>query len=406
MASISSGWDDQIKGVTSGTSSKQSAHFRKWKDYANSMGIKDPWLRSFSVHQRNLIMSGFANSIRNNEFGKKKKKKELMGDTVATTLNNVSTTFRQCSFRNPTLDEDGMKSILISRQVKGYRKVDPATKHQLALPFSCFKTIYNKQDSNLNLVLGQLIAGALFFAMRSCEYSKVPKSDDRKTKILRLYNLQFFNGPEEVTNINRIQSAQFIRITFEYTKTDRKNDQVIQHRTDSDFCPVKIWAQIKKRVLSYPKTSDQSKVNLIFTDGKLKEIASSQTRSFIRSTVLELDPLQKSFDISRIGTHSIRTSTAMILHCAKKATYIIMMLGRWASEAFMKYIRSQLSEFSSDLSSIIINSNEKFFNLPAFNSSNPTNPNNNIHQNHQFTGLQTSATQQSHSNDIHFNEWN
>lgn len=242
--------------------------------------------------------------------------------------------------------------------------------------------------------------------MRSCEYSKVPKNEDRKTKILRLYNLQFFNDTEEIKNINLIDSAQFIRITFEYTKTDRKNDQVIQHRTNSDFCPVKIWAKIKQRILSYPKTSERSKVNLFFSDGKLKEIDSSQIRSLLQATILEMDPLQKSFDISRIGTHSIRTSTAMILHCAKKATYIIMMLGRWASKAFMKYIRSQLSEFSSNLSTIIINSDEKFFNLPTFNTLNPSNPTNNIHQNLQFTGLQTSTILQSHSNDIHFNEWN
>lgn len=62
-----------------------------------------------------------------------------MGDTVATTLNNVSTTFRQFSFRNPTLDADGSKSILISRQLKGYRKVDPAIRHQLALPLHVFR---------------------------------------------------------------------------------------------------------------------------------------------------------------------------------------------------------------------------------------------------------------------------
>ena len=109
---------------------------RKWTDYSNKNGINDPWLQSCSTIQKNLIMSGFANSIRKNEFGKHKKKTQLMGKSVEATINNVSTTFREHSLRNPTLDDDGAKSIIISRQMKGYKNTDPAPKNQIALPFS------------------------------------------------------------------------------------------------------------------------------------------------------------------------------------------------------------------------------------------------------------------------------
>ena len=284
-------------------------------------------LRNVSTVQKNLIMSGFAHSIRQNKFGKVKKKMKLMGNTVDATLHNVSETFCKCSLRNPTLDEDGIKSIIVSKQLKGYKKKDPARRYQLALPLSIFEKIYFNQKSSLNMTMGQLIMGALFFAMRSCKYSLTPKHEEKKTKLLCLYNLQFFDGSTEITNINQIQNSQLVRITFESTKTDVKDVSVIQHRTNKELCPVKFWVKIKQRLLSYPRTSEKSTVNTILINGKLKQIASSQIRAFIRSIVLETDPFQKHFDISRIGTHSVCTSTAMILHCAKKETYIIMMLG-------------------------------------------------------------------------------
>ena len=102
------------------------------------------------------------------------------------------------------------------------------------------------------------------------------------------------------------------------------------------------------------------------------EITSKQIRDTLKSTIKQIDPLENFYTISRIGTHSIRTSTAMILHCARVDTYIIKMIGRWASEAFMKYIRSQLPSFSKDLSSIIINSTDQFYNIPTLSPNTTT----------------------------------
>ena len=43
--------------------------------------------------------------------------------------------------------------------------------------------------------------------------------------------------------------------------------------------------------------------------------------------------------------------------------YIIQMLGRWKSTAFMRYIRVQLAEFSTNLSSKMIQSSNTFQNI-------------------------------------------
>ena len=108
--------------------------------------------------------------------------------------------------------------------------------------------------------------GALFFAMRSCEYSTVLNNETRKTKILRLRNIRFYKNWKEVKNKNQFHRADLVKITFEFQKTDIKNQVVIQHKTNQSICPVKVWAQLKRRILSYPFRFRKFKSQFLFTE--------------------------------------------------------------------------------------------------------------------------------------------
>ena len=85
------------------------------------------------------------------------------------------------------LESGGTQSIALIRQIKGYVNADPATKHQKCLPIGVFKKLNQNKATNLTTAIGQLTVGALFFGMRSCEYSQV--NGDRKTKLLRTNNM-------------------------------------------------------------------------------------------------------------------------------------------------------------------------------------------------------------------------
>ena len=49
-----------------------------------------------------------------------------------------------------------------------------------------------------------------------------------------------------------------------------------------------------------------------------------------------------------IGLHSIRASGAMAMYLNGVPVYTIMLLGRWSSDAFLRYIRKQVTEFSNN----------------------------------------------------------
>ena len=50
------------------------------------------------------------------------------------------------------------------------------------------------------------------------------------------------------------------------------------------------------------------------------------------------------FKSSEIGTHSIRSGAVMAMFLDEIPVFTIMMIGRWSSDAFLKYIGKQVAQ--------------------------------------------------------------
>jgi hypothetical protein len=175
--------------------------------------------------------------------------------------------------------------------------------------------------------LGQLITGALFFAMQSCEYSATGRGDGpRKTKTLTCENIEFFKTIGECLTLiphsaplQKLEAAECIAIRFVAQKNDDKYVKVTQYCSGKQFCPVQAWAFTVKRVLNYPNAQSSDKVNTFRMDttGKVVLLTAAQIRSHIKLAVASIGPKKLGVRLDRVGTHSLRTSCAMLLYLAK-----------------------------------------------------------------------------------------
>ena len=66
-----------------------------------------------------------------------------------------------------------------------------------------------------------------------------------------------------------------------------------------------------------------------------------------------------------MDTHSIRSGTAMAMYLAGAPTFTIMMIGRWSSDAFLRYIRNQVEQFTHNISNSMLR-HECYFITPDF----------------------------------------
>ncbi len=242
------------------------------------------------------------------------------------------------------------------------------------LPIKVWNAINKDRSSPLQHAMADLLIGALFFAMRSCEYSSTSTSDGPyKTKILTCKNIQFLiqnnsslSAILHTPTLTTLYSADCVTITFISQKNGDNAIKVTQYKSNKDLCPVKAWVNTINRVLSYPHTSNTSTVNTFLNpkNKRLVRISSKQTREHIKLTVKQIGPQLLGVDITRVGTHSIRSSCAMLLYLAKIPTATIMLLGRWKSDAFLLYLRRQVQEFAEGLSTAMMSMPTMFHNIP------------------------------------------
>jgi hypothetical protein len=99
--------------------------------------------------------------------------------------------------------------------------------------------------------------------------------------------------------------------------------------------------------------------------GKLSYLSSVDMRIRLRAAASILGIAKLGFNPEDIGTHSLRSGAAMAMYLAGVPVYTIMIVGRWSSDAFLRYIRKQVEMFSHNVSVRMIQ-NDHFFTTPDY----------------------------------------
>ena len=255
--------------------------------------------------------------------------------------------FRANNRRDPRLDSSDLKSFLLSRLFRAYRNMDPDVKHQKAIPVSLIRLIFSSASNPFEFFQAHLLIVAFFFAMRSCEYTLVSHNEvhpeaSRRTKLLCLRNFRFFRGSYLLDTFHDdLFSADSISITFEFQKNDERQETVTQEKSkDPHLCPVRSAASLIMFILRIPGATPDTSINSFRSgNGDVILVSSSMILNTLRVAADSMGPDVLGFSSSEIGCHSIRSACAMALFLAGYAEFTIMLIGRWRSYSFLRYIR-------------------------------------------------------------------
>jgi hypothetical protein len=245
---------------------------------------------------------------------------------------------------------------------------DPKEKQQKALPVCVYRLILASPATELRRSIAELAAAAHFWAMRSCKYSKVSRAEKRQTKQLCLRNIVFIKDGNILDHtLTRLDPADCVSITFERQKNNWKSETVTQWRTsdpimsvtqwrtsDPIMCPVKLWASIITWIISYKGTNQNSPVSLAQHRNNTISITSEMVANLLKDGIVAIGETKLGIHRSEVGTHSIRSGATMAMYLAGVPIFSVMLIGRWSSLAFLKYIRKQVQEFSFGISSKMI----------------------------------------------------
>ena len=133
---------------------------------------------SFSRFQQNILMSAFAQAVRDATFSPTNRE-ILVEGSVNATLSYVAQAFRSNNQADPRLDVDGKTCFMLQEQYRGYRNSDGSRDKQKALPMLVLRKMLDLASSERDKAVSWLLIGAIFFAMQSCEYLKTAAEEKK-----------------------------------------------------------------------------------------------------------------------------------------------------------------------------------------------------------------------------------
>jgi hypothetical protein len=171
--------------------------------------------------------------------------------------------------------------------------------------------------------------------------------------------------------------AIYITIIFVDQKSGKKMDARTQKRTGLPFlCPVLRFVSLVQRIRRMiPNATDDTPISTIMINHSVLKITSTYVRTQLRQTCCMFGGKAVfGFNAHEIGNKSIRSGAAMSLFLTNTHTDRIMILGRWASNAFLAYIRPQVLECTTNMSQSMVQI-DPFFdatNDPNYNTTDTT----------------------------------
>lgn len=265
-------------------------------------------------------------------------------------------------------DSPGCKdyTLILKRQLDGYRKTDPASQPQLAVPVGLTKRLLRtarkkKNAPNRQQAIADLVNIAFFYLLRVGEYTYA-KSKDKQTIPFRVDDITFRKAGRVVSNhstLDELYSCDEATLTIRNQKNGQKNQSIHNQCTGEEDSPIKSLARRVHHILDTgapPSTPIYYFTARTGSRGKptqkLRYVAARDISKAVKDAAEQLGMFEPEIGYRRsdVSSHSLRAGGAMAMHLAGIDTHVIRKQGRWKSDTFLMYIHEQISAFAAGVS--------------------------------------------------------
>ena len=355
----------QAAARSAGTDAKYNRSWTRWQRFLESVELgDDTFLDSITARLRPSIFVCFAQAFRDGEFARGDKT-DLAGKTVREAMDQVAKIFIAFNRPHPFKTASDRLDYEINLLLEGHKNNDPPEKHEVAITPNFLRQTHNRASSKKERHSAILLIVAFFYAMRSCEC--LVTSGSKITVNIRLRHVVFLNGRGGTIHQRSpaIHSAHSTSLIFENQKNKVKWDKSTMESTaDPLLNPTRALASIVDELWKDPRTTEDTPICTFYEDGTAKFVTANDMLRFMRRTADAIGQDKLGFSSTEIGTHSVRSGAAMAMFLDNTPIFLIMLVGRWSSDAFLKYIRKQVLETAKGISSRMLK-NDFFHVLPS-----------------------------------------
>ena len=243
--------------------------------------------------------------------------------------------------------------------LRGYRRTDPKSSPQLAVPVTITEHLLNQawqQPTHCprQLAEADLINIAFYYLLRVGEYTK-PRSTKTNTIPIRVSDITFRRANGTLIPNNKplavLLTATEATIRMPNQKNGVKGQCIHQECTGNHYSPVKSLARRVHNILSnngLPTTNLFQYSHPLYTDWRT--INASHINTTLKQAAGEIGLYKLGYSEGDVSSHSLRAGGAMAMHLNGIDPNTIQKMGRWKSNTFLMYIHEQISAFATGVS--------------------------------------------------------
>ena len=252
----------------------------------------------------------------------------------------------------------------VARIIKNYRREDPPSTPQLAVPVQiseecqCAGYISNNP---LKKAVRDLVIIAFYYLLRVGEYTK-PRITIKNGKTRRatrtmqfsVANIGFFKDnkilPQE-SPLQKLLTADSCTFKISNQKNRRMGETIHQCAIPSKHCPVKAASHRVHHILQHHGNTDNLICNVFLSaTNTWTQVTPQQMMKSIRSAAEALQLHKNGLNAYLLGMHLLRAGGTMTLKLQGEKDTTIMKMGRWTSLTFLQYIHHQIAHLKKDIS--------------------------------------------------------
>ena len=340
---------------------RKPAHTKWWKlwcEFARRIN-QHPYLadlQSPADHvERVDVFLAFAVALRKGHLGDRQ---PASGSAITTTLRECAKVLHSRGFADPRRrhpSDHGLDPAIkgfLSRCCAG----DPSPERQLALPASTVRLIASADTAlgSQQDVTKSLVVLAFYFLLRVGEYTDSRETRHKLTVALRRCDVKLWIGDRRLpidAPWHTLETATGVSITLENQKNGHKGC-VLHHGLSADptMCPVKAMIRILHACRDMP---DTTKLGTYRLGTRTARVSAREIRTCVKNGAISDGLLERGYDLSRIGSHSLRSGGAVALKLAGHDSDVIKKLGRWSSDTYLLYIQSQIAQLTAHVAASI-----------------------------------------------------
>ncbi len=230
-------------------------------------------------------------------------------------------------------------------------KEDPAPRPQLAVPSSTVLWIalhYCYHATARMRTIGDLIVLAFFFLLRVGEYTRSP--EPRQTTPLRRCDIKLWRNKQVLDHslpLAELLQADAVSIYLDNQKNGFRGATLHHSASGNTLCPVKSAARLVHQIAALPE--DTGMGTYVDPAGVVRRVTADEIRAAVRIGAAGDNLEALGYDLTRIGSHSLRSGGATHLKLCGYDETTIKKLGRWSSDTFLRYIQSQIGELTAGI---------------------------------------------------------